>query len=65
MANPSKRYPWIVEIRLTGKWWGMGAYRDRDEAEMQLKLAKKRQPDQQFRLAEFGVTASPNEPERV
>lgn len=48
MANPSKRYPWSVEMHFPAvdSWQPVAAYRDRDEALMQAELMRKRAPEE-------------------
>lgn len=58
MANPSKRYPWQVEmLSPTGSalWFCVAAYRARDEAEASLRLWQQRAPQESYRISLFGT----------
>jgi len=48
VANPSKRYPWAVEMHIPAvdSWTPVAAYRDMDEAVMQAELMRKRCPEE-------------------
>ena len=55
MAKPSKQRPWVVEVYVPAfnKWFDLDAYRDKQEAEMQMALKRKRDPRTEFRVTEW------------
>ena len=55
MAKPSKRYPWVLEVYVPAldKWYDVEAFRDKDEAEMQAQLKRKRDPEVKLRVTEY------------
>lgn len=55
MANPSKRLPWVVEIKPPGltRWFSMDAYRDADAAHANADLMRRRSPYSEFRVVMF------------
>lgn len=58
MANPSKRYPWQVEMLSptnSGAWYCLAAYSDKDEADDHAKRAKRRAPQVCLRVTKFAA----------
>ena len=55
MAKPSKRYPWVLEVYVPAldKWYDVEAFRDKDEAEMQAQLKRKRDTEVKLRVTEY------------
>lgn len=54
MANPSKRYPHVVELWFPAiaKWIAIGAYRTPREADQAFRNAVENQPGETFRKTE-------------
>ncbi len=54
MANPSKRYPWIVQMHASaiGAWLNVSAYRTEAEAEAQADFARKQAPGAEWRVVQ-------------
>jgi hypothetical protein len=53
MAKPSKQRPWAVEIQvaaLKDQWFAADAFRDRETAEMNATLMRRRAPEATFRV---------------
>lgn len=55
MANPSKRYPFVVEVHVKSieQWISMGAFKYLDEATSNMNLYKSRVPEGSFRVRDF------------
>ena len=55
MANPSKRYPWIVQMFVPSldQWFDIDAYSEQLVAQVLIKLARRRAPGTEFRVKRY------------